>query len=367
MSLISFPALVISVAMSSVLPPSPDQVLAVPLALTSQTRHIIGAQAQSPERRLELLIDFVSEPEQLGFRYAANATHTVAETFARREGNCLSFTLLFLGLARELGLATHAREVRVPPAWQDDGSTLFDVGHVNVGVDTPGRHRTVDFDPDLLRSQRLAAPWRGRPISDQRALAHYYNNRAAELLAAGHGRLARPWLQLALELDPEFDPAWNTLGVVERRFGDLDQARRYFEQARTLEPESISVLFNLIALAEEMGQLDRAQRYRDQLHALHPDDPWFQWQLGRGLERLGQSDQALVVYRRAFDINPRQPRFSNSLIRVLEALNRRVDADRVRARAQAFSLAVNQRHKPKTSIDSVESSGPSVGPQDSNH
>ncbi|MDP1165902.1 transglutaminase domain-containing protein, partial [Klebsiella pneumoniae] len=79
----------------------------------------------------------------------------VSETFDQARGNCLSFTLLFISAARALGIEAHAREVRVPLAWRQDEDLIFDVRHVNVGVDTPGSRKTVDFDPDFLRSQRL--------------------------------------------------------------------------------------------------------------------------------------------------------------------------------------------------------------------
>jgi tetratricopeptide (TPR) repeat protein len=322
----------------SALPPEPADVLEVPTALLDEAEAAVADPAQSPERRLELLIDFVAERDQFGFRYRADATRTVAGTYASREGNCLSYTLLFLGLSRALGLDAHAREVRVPPAWQDEGQILFDVGHVNVGVDTPSRHRTVDFDPDLLRSHRLAAPWRGRPIPDQRALAHFYNNRAAELLSQRQTLLARLWVERALEMDPTFQAALNTQGVIERRLGHLDAARESFEAALELNPESASVLFNLISLAEQTDKRSDAEGYRARLDALHPGDPWFQWQLGRHYARQGRPSEALRHYRRAFELDARQPRFADALIDQLLAMDRPTEAGRVRARAERFGL-----------------------------
>jgi len=331
-------ALALSTMLWSALPPEPADVLQVPNALLEDARTAVSHQALSPERRLELLIDFVAERDQFGFRYRADATHTVAGTYSRREGNCLSYTLLFLGLSRALGLDSHAREVRVPPAWQDEGQILFDVGHVNVGVDTPSRHRTIDFDPDLLRSHRLAAPWRGRPIADERALAHFYNNRAAELLSQRQAKVARLWAQRALEMDPSFAVALNTQGVIERRLGHLDAARDAFESALELNPESASVLFNLIGLAEQAGKRGEAEAYRSQLHALHPGDPWFRWQLGRHYARQGLASEALRHYRQAFELDARQPRFADTLIAQLLVMDRPTEAGQVRARAERFGL-----------------------------
>ncbi|MEN1727730.1 MAG: hypothetical protein AAGJ52_04745 [Pseudomonadota bacterium] len=341
MSLMSFPALVVSAALSNALPPSPDQVLEIPDDLLAQAQLVVAEPGASRERRLDRLVEFVSETDHLGFSYRGDATHTVGQTFAVREGNCLSFTLLFLSLSRALGLESEAREVSIPPAWQDQGDTLFEVGHINVGVDTPSRRRTVDFDPDYLRSLRLAAPWRGRVVSDERALAHYYNNRAAELSGQGQVALATLWIQQALALDPTFDSAYNTAGVIQRRLGRTEEAQRYFESALELNAESASVLFNLIALAEQTGRSSGAQGYRERLHSLHPDDPWFHWQLGRGYRTQGETVLSLAAFRRAYELDPGQARFARDLMDTLIAANLLTEAVRVRMQLARLSSATS--------------------------
>jgi len=347
-NLLDLPILALASIVWSAAPPEPESVLEVPPALLEQVREAVTERAQSPERRLELLTDFVAKSDHFGFRYRADATYTVEQTFSTREGNCLAYTLLFLSVSRELGLDSHAREVSIPPSWQDEGRVVFDVGHVNVGVDTPSRHRTVDFEPDLLRSQLLAAPWRGREISDQRALAHFYNNRAAELLADGHVAVAGLWAKRALSLDATFFPAINTLGVIERRLGRLDTARDRFESALAVNPEAASVLFNLISLAEQSGNTADAARHRARLQSLHPDDPWFQWQLGRYYSRQGKVSDALTHYRRAFELDRRQARFAETLIDLLESMDRPGEADRIRGRsAQHHRLAEDRSSVPR--------------------
>ena len=271
-------------------PPTPEEVMRLPNDIAARLQRDIAAVSRSPERRVELLVDFISSQGGMGFRYQAQPTLHVSDTVRQTQGNCLSFTLLFISMARSLGLDVYPREVRVPASWRQDAGVIFDIGHVNVGVSTPTNRKTVDFEPDFLLSQRLAAPYRGRRISDERALAHFYNNRAAELLSAGDAVAAREWAGQALALEPDFGPAHNTLGVAERRLGRIDPARRRFLEALDLSDDydSSSALFNLILLERAAGQPEAAQRHVLALRERRRDDPWFQWAIGRFFDDLGE-------------------------------------------------------------------------------
>ncbi len=298
-------------------PPGPEEVMKLPDELHERLQREVAAVAQSPERRVDLLVDFISGEGGLGFRYRALPTLDVAGTIEQAQGNCLSFTLLFLSMARALGLEAYPREVRVPSAWQRNADLIFDVGHVNVGVATPASRKTVDFEPDFLLSQRLAAPYRGQRISDQRALAHFYNNRAAELLAENDPAAAREWVAQALALDPEFGPARNTAGVVERRLGYRDRARQHFRHALETSDDISSPLFNLIALERAVGRWAEAEVHARQLEALRLNDPWFQWAIGRFYDDLGEPARAAQFYARAADLAKQEYLFQVSLARTL--------------------------------------------------
>ena len=64
--------------------------------------------------------------------YIADSTRTAAETFHHKTGNCLSYTSMFIALAREAGLDANFQIVRVPPNWDADSGYLIRYTHVNV-------------------------------------------------------------------------------------------------------------------------------------------------------------------------------------------------------------------------------------------
>ena len=115
-------------------------------------------------------------------------TRTAAETFRDRRGNCLSFTNMFVAMARHVGLDAHFEEVEIPPDWSSIGDTLLLSQHINVFVDM--RHyvdRVVDFNTDVIHYfiHDLKANYERRVISDQRARAHYFNNIGVERMLTG--------------------------------------------------------------------------------------------------------------------------------------------------------------------------------------
>jgi tetratricopeptide (TPR) repeat protein len=326
---------------AEVSPPAPAEVLRLPPSWVERLEREVAGVAQSPERRAELLVDFISTEGDPGFRYRATPTTGVAETIAEGRGNCLSFTLLFISAARAIGIDAYPREVRVPAAWRENADLLVDIGHVNVGIDAPGLRRTVDFESDYLLAQRLAAPYRGRRISDERALAHFYNNRAAELLAAGKAETAAAWVAQAIELDPSFSAALNTAGVIERRLGQPHVARERFLAAIDVAADPSSALFNLIRLERTEGRAAAAAAYARQLESLRPDDPWFLWSLGRFYESLDELDRAREFHERAARMAGHVHRFHSSLARVLFELGRDEDAVEHVARAARLMVEVS--------------------------
>ncbi|NKI34884.1 transglutaminase domain-containing protein [Wenzhouxiangella sp. XN79A] len=326
---------------ASASPLPPEEVLRLPPSWVERLERDVAGAALSPTGRVDRLVEFIATDGGLGFRYRATPTTDVAETIARGEGNCLSFTLLFISAARALGIDAYPREVRVPAAWREEAGLIVDVGHVNVGIDVPGLRRTVDFEPDYLLSQRLAAPYRGRRISDERALAHFYNNRAAELLAAGEPDAAADWAAQAIELDAGFAAALNTAGVIERRRGQPERAREHFLAALEVAADPASTLFNLVRLERAEGRPAAAAAHARRLEALRPADPWFLWSLGRFYESLDELARAADFHARAARLADSEHRFHASHARVLFALGRDEAAAEAMVRAAHRMAAVS--------------------------
>jgi len=86
------------------------------------------------EGKVNALADALTEPTGLGLQYDAAATLSARDAFKARSVNCLSYTMLYVALAREVGIDANFNDVQVPLIWglQDESFILY--RHVNARV-----------------------------------------------------------------------------------------------------------------------------------------------------------------------------------------------------------------------------------------
>jgi Flp pilus assembly protein TadD len=287
------------------------QVMAVPPALEAQMRAAVMAGPTSPAARLERLAHFVFDTRNgLGIVYDQQATSSVAEAYATRKANCLTFTLLFLALAREAGLHAYAQEVGETLDWRASGGTIFRDNHVNAGLRIDGVPLTVDVAGDAVLT--LHPPLR---IDDRRLLSHYYNNLAIHALERSAYDLALSHMEVALALEPGYAPHWSNAGVIALHTGDLETARWNFLHALELDPDEAGALLNLVDLAHRRGDVAEEWRWRERLAKVQQRDPLQHFMQALDYERIGDYARAIAQFERAIRLHPRDHRFYAALAR----------------------------------------------------
>ncbi len=203
--------------------------------------------------RLEQLLRRLSARDGLAVEYRTGFTATAEEVFASRTGNCLAFTNLFVGLAREMGIPAYFLEVKEVEQFERDGDLVVVSGHITAGFGKGPQRRILEFAVGPQVDYRFV-----EQVSDLTAMAMYYSNRGAELLRAGdvEGGVAR--LRTAVTLAPHFADAWVNLGVAARRTGDLAGAEEAYRKALEIDPEAVSAYQNLAALLRRQGKEQEA-------------------------------------------------------------------------------------------------------------
>ena len=314
-------------------PAAPDA-LATILVLPAQLRREFQAYLPPGHlpaaRRVERIVAFVFTPEALGMRYREGANHSVAESYATREANCLGFTLLFLALAREVGLQVGAQEIRETLSWNRQDQTVFRNSHVNAWVRVGGRQYVFDVAPDSFVSRHQ--PQR---ITDRSLLAHYYNNRAMDQLASGALEQAAPLMQTALALEPGRASHWSNAGVLQLRRGAPDAAEAAYRRALKLDPRNVDALFNSISLAQRRGDASRAAQLRERLAQVQERDPFHHFLRAIDYERGGDLARAIEHSRRATRLQRGEPRFHAALARAYRQAGDARRAAQAQARADA--------------------------------
>jgi tetratricopeptide (TPR) repeat protein len=245
------------------------------LELTPEMRSFIDDHIRDRTdeyERLRLLIFAVMGERNFHLEYD-ESTRTASETFLDRRGNCLSFTNMFIAMARYLGLEASYQEVDVPPDWSLSGQAFLLSKHVNLEVRTSYDDvQIIDFnvyDFKIRHDRRI--------ISDRRGRAHYFNNLGAELMLSGDTPRALVHFQQSLIEDDEFSPAWINLGILYRREGYPAYAEAAFRHVLELDYRDLVAMSNLANLYEEQGHSETALVYRERVKNHRMENPYFRY------------------------------------------------------------------------------------------
>lgn len=255
------------------------------------------------------LLEALRERAKLKLEYDAARTKNAAETFADRTGNCLSLVIMSAAFAKSLDLPVSYRAAYLDEPWSRNGNLLVATGHVNITVgrriiDAKTARDLAPITIDFLPPEEIGG-LRSREIDEATIVAMYANNRAAEALAAGRLNDAYAWSAESVRRDPTFNAAFNTLGVVYLRHGDLDEAARVFERVLAVEPKDTRILSNLAETYAQQGRKADEQAIRQRLVAIEPYPPFHFFNLG--LEAMKQGD-----YAKARDLFAREVARSDS-------------------------------------------------------
>lgn len=281
-------------------------------ALSPAMRAYLESDIQPLVRRSgpqKALLDALYTKGRLRLDYDTTLTRNAAEAFDARAGNCLSLLIMTGAFAQELGLQVRYQSVISEEAWDRSDDLHFFIGHVNIRLGSLALRNgfagsatewlTIDFLPgqDLGR-QRV------REIDQNRVLAMYMNNRAAEALAQGRLDEAYAWQRQALASDAQFLTGYNTLGVIYLRRGALREAEAALRFVHALEPDNPHVLGNLAMAVQRQGRAAEAASLLAELKRLQPVAPFALFREGQQAMRDGEYERARQLFRREISRAP---------------------------------------------------------------
>ena len=303
----------------------------VPFALNEEIAAWARASVTETQRdqRLDRLVEVVMDTSLLGVDYQSGYTGSAVEVFESRSANCLAFTHMFVGMARELDLAAYFVEVAHVETFERSGDLIVISDHVAVGYGPLHAMRVIDFG----RRQEEQA-WRVTPISDLTASALFYSNRGAEALRAERLDEAVVWLEDAVRIDPELVSAWVNLGVVQRRSGRTGEAETSYRRALEIDSRASSALANLAVLLRLDGRTAEAEDLLRLADTNRNRNPFTYIALGDLSLRYGRMEEAERFYSRALRLGPEEAAPAAALGEVLLRRGERRAAEKLLRRAQ---------------------------------
>lgn len=259
------------------------------------------AQASESDARAEALhkalIGSVNEGGR-GITYSAYDTITGIDAFEQRQANCISYTLLYVAMARHLGLKAEVNEVILPPTWDmRAGDTYLLMRHVNAKVFMPRRNRdfaqlagSADISDIVvdLEMRRYRPHYKQQVIDQSLVAAQFYSNRGVELAAEGNAREAFLYLRKALLMSDEPSYIWSNFGSFYRRQKLLVEAEAIYLHGLKINPRDYTIMHNLAGLYKDLGNIEKSEYYQQRVRQYRNANPYFIYK--RAEEMLEKND-----------------------------------------------------------------------------
>jgi tetratricopeptide (TPR) repeat protein len=165
------------------------------------------------------------------------------------------------------------------------------------------------------------------------------NNLGTALQAEGRLDEAIARYRRAIELQPDYAPAFSNMGTALRARGDLDQAVATYERALAMRPDYPDAHYNLANALLDKNQPDKAaEHFRIALESI-PGSAGVHNNLGIALADEGKVDEAISAFSRALTLDPRSARAHKNIGNALASRGQTEDA--IRHLSQAVDISPN--------------------------
>jgi len=235
--------------------------------------------------------------------------YLLESVLARKKGNCLGLSMLYLAIAERLGIPF--RGVYVP-------------SHCFVRYEGNGVHVNVEFaeggvpwvDDRYRREFRIRS---GRPYLFSLAPSEMLGV-FLKTLGAGYSRRGREEDALrkydeAKRLYPGLPDVHYNAGVSLQKLGRLDEAAGKYRRALDLDPEMAAARDNLSILLARKGRYDEAIEEARRAVELEPWNAASRGNLAAAYCGCGRLDEGIREYRMAVEADPGNRRLKSALER----------------------------------------------------
>lgn len=286
------------------------------LAISDELKNALDAQIRpirNQENRTNKLHDLLFGPNGIGYniKYNAEKTYTADETFKTLRGNCISLSSLFVASARYVGLKAQFQTATVPRDWEKEDSFYVVPGHVNVAITLANREGILVEFLGTYRSKNL----KSKKISDERALAEYYNNIGMEFLTEGKYGHAVAYLEKSTKTYSKLAFTWSNLGVAYKKQKQYIKAEAAYSKALDLSPNDQSTIKNLYVLYSATDQKDKAKKYKELANNYAKKNPYYLAKLAAQSYNTHDYKTAQKLLRKAIKKKPEEEIFHFQIAR----------------------------------------------------
>lgn len=262
----------------------------------------------SKEKRSWALAYAAVDPYLMGFKYNPSLTLPPAEAFRRRTGNCMSFSLMLVAMARHAGIDARFEAAVLPPDWSSSNDIFLNSQHINVLLGREHNTYLVDVSGNVFGRELTT-----RRLSDREAEAQYYNNLGVDALLENDRATAWARFRQAINTDPRAAYLWSNLGVVYNRNQQPRDAEWAYHRALSVNRWESIAINNLYVMYQQQGRIREAAEIEDEVERHRRRNPYYLAMLADDAVASEQYDDAIALLRRSIKINEDEYRFHGAL------------------------------------------------------
>jgi hypothetical protein len=296
---------------SRVRPEVRDEVV-IPFEIDDEIRalaHEVTDGITDDRERMRAIVRAIIDRTGLSISYDWLSNKTAKEVFYEGRGNCLAYTNLYVGMAREVGLRAVYVDVTTVERVSREAEVIVNNGHITGGLVYGPEVIVIDFTRTPEREYHGF-----KVIDDLEAIANFYNNQGflygyfTEVQGPDMGfdpqQKELEMYEVALEILPSFHRARNNLGVALKRRGQIDEAIKQYKMAIEHDPDFAEAHSNLGAAYYSLGRTDDAIREFRTAAKDSGSNAYFYHHLGVIQYQLKQYKEAIEQFKRALSREP---------------------------------------------------------------
>jgi Flp pilus assembly protein TadD len=294
--------------LSTRVPEDVIQKVVVPYDINDEIRVLAQKSVETlrtDSERTRAIVNAIISRTGMSITYDWLSNKTAQQVFYEGRGNCLAYTNLFIGMAREIGLDAVYVDVTTIERISKEAEVIVNNGHITAGV----RH-----GPDMVMIDFTRTPEReymgAKVIDDFEAIANYYNNQGFlyGYYAENAGDVGDNFdpaaaelemYEMALEVRPDFGRARNNLGVALRRRGQVEAAIEQYKLALQKDPKFAEARSNLGAAYYSLGRVDDAIQEFEAAARVGGSNAYYYHHLGVIQFQQGHYEEALRQFKKA--------------------------------------------------------------------
>jgi len=273
--------------------------LEIDAEMVAQVEAAVGHQG-TQEYRLRYLNRYLNDAGYVNFQYLPHRSLTARQAFRERQGDCIAYAVLFLALARQIGIPAYFVHVNQVKNYYERGGWSFTSSHVAVGAGRGPTAIIIDF------SKEISDWWLSvyEAIDDGAALALFYNNIAVEQMVAGDRPEAERLFRFLLARAPQLPELYNNLGVLLNRDRRHAEALSFLEAGLVRFPTYEPFFTNALTAARGAGRPDVVRRLEKEGKSVEQTDPFFLFAKGLSFYQDAHFDLAASELARAHEAKP---------------------------------------------------------------